>query len=174
MAASKPEMVDVARLIAAGSDLQGRIPLQQLERLGSMLVETGGEVEYNLHFGRDEENRQMITGEVAATVVMECQRCLQPVSIRLDRPMAWECVWSERQFPNIAGGHDPYLMVEEPVPLAGLVEDELILSLPLVARHEAHEVCSPPAYGGDDNNLQEPDTREPHPLAELARLKRDN
>lgn len=174
MAAKAPEMVNVARLIAAGSDLQGRLPLQQLERLGGMLVETGGEVEYNLHFGRDEEDRQMITGELAATVVMQCQRCLQPVNIRLDRTMAWECVWSETQFPNIAAGHDPYLMVEEPVSLAALVEDELILSLPLVARHEAHETCMPPAFDGGDDNTQEPDTREPHPLAELARLKRDN
>lgn len=172
MAARKPEMVNVARLIAAGSDLHGHLPLQSLERLGDMLVESEGEVEYNLHFGRDEQGRQMITGELGATVVMQCQRCLAPVSIRLQRPMAWECVWSEAQFPNIAPGHDPYLMVEEPVPLAGLVEDELILSLPLVARHEADEACAPPRFSSGEDRQEQPDTRESHPLAELARLKR--
>ena len=166
-------MVNVARLIAAGQQLQGRLPLRQLQRLADMLVETDGEVEYNLRFARDEQNRQMITGEVGATVVMQCQRCLQPVSIRLQRPMAWECVWSEAQFPNIAAGHDPCLLVEEPVPLAGLVEDELILSLPLVARHEAHEACAPPQFSSGEDKQDSPETREPHPLAELARLKRN-
>ncbi len=173
MSARQPEMVNVARLIAAGRQLQGRLPLQTMDRLGEMLVENKGEVEYNLHFVRDDQNRQMITGELVATVVMQCQRCLAPVSIQVQRSMAWECVWSEAQFPNIAAGHDPYLMEESPVALAGLVEDEMILSLPLVARHEAHEACTPPQFsGGEDGRQDEPDTREPHPLADLARLKR--
>jgi len=56
--------------------------------------------------------------------------------------------------------------------VATLVEDELLLSLPVVARHDDESPCRPTSqrFGPDDEAVAERD----NPFAVLERLKKDD
>ncbi len=167
--------MQVDRLIATGARRQGEVALSELPRLSAELLEATPVATYDMAFGRDEDGRQLVSGKLAVTVSMRCQRCLEPVQVTLAPQFVWECVWSETQFPNVAAGHDPYLLSEDPVPLYEMIEDELILSLPLVPGHQEHEACVPPAVPEAVAGAPEKTPKQrPHPLAGLAKLKRND
>ena len=50
------------------------IPLKSLERLGSALSGTEGEIAVDLQFDRDEEKQAFLSGSVKGELQLECQR----------------------------------------------------------------------------------------------------
>ena len=102
-----------------------------------------------------------------ATLNLECQRCLQPVAVPLDVSRSFRFVHGEATAAELdADSEDDVLALTRALDLHELVEDELILALPLVPRHE---VCTQPlaAPGGDPEPVEE----RPNPFAALAALK---
>ncbi len=101
-----------------------------------------------------------------AAVGLECQRCLQRmvVPLHIDRRLFF--VAGEEAAASLdAESEDDVLALEPVLDLRNLVEDELLLALPLVPRHE---VCPQPLPFREE---AEPPPAE-HPFAALAALKR--
>src|SRR5690606_6135407 len=119
----------------------------------------------------DAHGRMFLAVGVQAKPLLVCQRCLAPVEVSvdsnntlqllegpdlpdddLDDPEAPECIQGSKRFD-----------------LAGLVEDELILALPYVPRHD---VC-PALPDALRNASQAVETREkPSPFAALEALRK--
>lgn len=157
-----PSSIDPWRLAQDGSQLTGRVPLAGMTRLRGLVHELSGEAEAALCFGRDEQSRFRVTGRVAARVVLLCQRCLQPYTCELQAQPLLALLADESQVETLPQHYDP-LIVGSVLSPATLVEDELILALPLVARHPPG-VCRPP--GGEGGPADETH----RPFADLGRL----
>lgn len=72
-----------------------------------------------------------------------CQRCLQPVALTLRLQRRLRFVDDEAQAAELdADSEDDVLAIDRALDLHALVEDELLLALPMVARHER---CAAPA-----------------------------
>ncbi len=100
-----------------------------------------------------------------ATVSLECQRCLQPLRVPLHVDRRLFFVEGEVAAAALdTDCKDDVLTLEPAIDLRALIEDELLLALPLVPRHE---VCPEPLplRGDEDTPAQE------HPFAALAALK---
>jgi uncharacterized protein len=98
---------------------------------------------------------------------LECQRCLQPVDEYLDIARSFLFVHGEDAAAQLdADGEDDVLALTRSLDLRELLEDELLLSLPLVPRHE---VCPQPLVAPIDASPLE---EKPNPFAALASLKR--
>lgn len=71
-------------------------------------------------------------------------------------------------------GYDALEVGEEPLDLLALVEDELLLALPIVPAHDP-EVCQHPAgfVVEDEPESSEVEDKRPNPFSVLAQLKRD-
>jgi uncharacterized protein len=80
--------------------------------------------------------------KVEAGVVLTCQRCLGPVRRRLKSTS--RVVFAPESAPVLPADHEAVGGDPEKLDLAGLVEDELLLSLPLVPRHTPAEECNAP------------------------------
>lgn len=112
--------------------------------------------------------KRFIEVHAQAEVTLECQRCLQPFALPLQVRNRLEVVRSPSELENddeierIVGS--PKFDVLE------LIEDELILSLPSVPKHE---VCI--SVPGGSDSTDQPDTEEarPSPFAALEKLKKD-
>ena len=81
-------------------------------------------------------------------------------------------VWSEDQAKALPADLDPLLVTEERLSLAELLEEELLLALPLVALHD--ECPRPASTGSEPEPEGDPDdtqTNPDNPFAVLARLK---
>lgn len=169
-----PEHLDPWRSAERGLAFSGVVPVRELPRLRDLLLVLEGEVGYQIRFERDERGRPQIRGRVTTELVVECQRCLRPLSLPVVAELRLVVV---RALEEVCTLEDPFepLLVESGLfsPLE-LIEEELLLALPHVPLHTDPD-CRAPALPGDDAALPEavaaPIGGPESPFAVLADLK---
>jgi len=169
-----PLHLDVAALAADGGEQAGQWPLAMLPRLSESALPTetpDARVQWHVRG----EARPIVGGpaeiwlHVAADVRLAlcCQRCLGPVFETVGVDSALRFVHGENQAAALDGElEDDVLALERFTDLCALIEDELLLVLPLVPRHD---VCPSPLPVPDDAPVVDD---APHPFAALAGLKK--
>jgi uncharacterized protein len=130
-----PALIEPERLAEQGVSLAGRLPLGGLRRLGESLADRSGFVEVALHFRLEGRGRSTVTGRLAATLRLVCQRCLEPYDLAVDVPVHLVVVRTEREAERLGDAEDPLVVDQGSVSLAHLVEDELLLALPQIPAH---------------------------------------
>ena len=102
-----------------------------------------------------------------ATVQLECQRCLKPMTEALAAERSFQFVHGEDAAADLdADSEDDVLALTRALDARELVEEELLLELPIVPRHD---VCPDPIPVVADDL---PEEAAPNPFAKLAALKR--
>ncbi|WP_287601134.1 YceD family protein [Thiothrix sp.] len=119
--------------------MAGVMPLQQLPRLVEVVLAGSQDVAVTLDFTRSVGGRPMIKGHIRGNVVLECQRCMQPVTIPLDVPVEVALTTFESDERPEQEGLEAWLVEDERLFIQDFVEDEILLALPLAAKHEQCE-----------------------------------
>jgi len=168
MSKSLPTQIDPKRLAFQGSRLTGKITLKLMSRLLDSLHDGEGEVFIDWLFGLDDKQHPVVEGVLQAKLSIVCQRCLQPMAWEIDTTIAW--VFLNQQEPNfdeeILAGYEALSLINSPISLITLIEDELILNLPIVARHTACPTNEYQLPGENENkSLRE------NPFQVLSKLK---
>jgi len=156
--------------------LEGRWPLSGFRRLQEDAAATveGAEAAWSIRG----QQRSVSGGEpeiwlhlaAHARVWRECQRCLLPVELEVDVARALRFVADEATAEALdAESEDDVLALPRRLDLHDLVEDELLLALPLVPTHTTCPVPLPLSTTGEVDDVAEPADR---PFAVLERLKR--
>lgn len=157
--------------------LQGVLGLDAMPRLTGLLAESGGDVGVDLQFGVDEQGISYMRGRLSTQVTLICQRCMEPVTVPLEAEIAVGFAVSDERALAMPDSYEACVLTEESSLLAELVEDELILAMPLVAVHP-EQSCQPwfekqqeelSAAEGAPQEVAE----KKNPFAVLASLKRD-
>ena len=105
-----------------------------------------------------------------APVWLTCQRCLQPFELPLAFERRLRFVHGEAEAETLdAESDDDVLALGRSLDLRELVEDELLLALPIVPRHEVCLQPLPMAVG--EQALKDDVPERPHPFAALQALK---
>jgi len=130
-----PELIDPVRLADQGVDISGSYPLVALDRLVPLLHQTEGVVDFRLRFERDIGGRRLVKGQVLARLSLTCQRCLMPTWFSVKREVLLGIVANLTAANQLPVELDP-LVVENTLSVREIVEDELLLELPVVAMHE--------------------------------------
>jgi uncharacterized protein len=102
---------------------------------------------------------------------MICQRCLEPVVLPIHSECVYAVVNEGTSGQHLPKGYDVLEVGEDPLDLLALVEEELLLALPIVPLHDK-EVCQPPA-GPDEPEPNQDEVSRSNPFSVLAQLKRD-
>ena len=162
-----PPFLDPRKLADQEADIKGQTTVARLPRLAEFRDSQDEAVEVALRFARDEERRQCVSGTVKTTLTLTCQRCLEPVRCPVQANVSLVMVYDEEQIKALPEHLDPWLVTDERIVLAELLEEELLLALPLVAMHEQcptvlHESATPAAAA---------ETKRDNPFAVLAQLK---
>ena len=140
-----PLRLDVAAFAADGKALEGDWPGATLQRLASLQVPPQDLGQAAVHWRVQGERRAKagspaelwLTLSVQAPVWLTCQRCLQPMAVDLALERRLRFVHGESQAEALdAESDDDVLALPRWLDLRELVEDELLLGLPLVPRHE--------------------------------------
>lgn len=173
-----PEKLDLAAFARDGASLEGEWPAASLERLAeSGAPEAPAKGWPAVGWSLNGETRQPKGGKAQtwlqvtaqAQVALTCQRCLKPVEEHLDIDRWIRFVDTEAEAAELdADSDDDVLALPRHLDARELIEDELLLALPLVPRHE---VCPEPLAHADDEAESEEEER-PNPFAKLAALKR--
>ncbi|MDN5844287.1 MAG: YceD family protein [Alcaligenaceae bacterium] len=156
-----------------GQTIEGEAPMSGFSRLlDGLPKDQGGSVIWRLQGRRDALGRLFLDVQADGTIVLECQRCLQaliwPLSVRNELRMLASRSEVEAMDAREAQGEaddEEYILASASLDAIDVVEDELILALPYVPRHE---VCP-------DQVEPEPGTesRGPSPFAALGRFKKN-
>jgi len=158
-----PRWVVARKLAARGQVLNGSVATGELCRLTAAVSATDAAVEVELEFVPGDEVAE-IHGHVRVGVTLICERCLEPVEIGLEAAPALGLVRSDQDAAQLPGRLEPCFVPAEELDLFDLVEEELLLALPIVARHQ--EACG--RFGSLDPVT--PETAE-SPFRVLERLK---
>lgn len=173
-----PTRLDASKVFRQNVTIEGSLRLAELARLGEYLADEQGTIVVKLTFDKDEAGYRRIHGVVRADVNVICQRCLLPMTLRLEEPLLLALVTSEETARQLPENVDPWLMApdDDTLVTADIVEDQLILAMPIVALHTQ---CSADSVARQKlEELQEAsdtasDDRTQNPFAVLARLKSD-
>lgn len=161
----------------AGQTLAGSTPLTELPRLAAD-VPADAPTADPVHWQALAEWRARAGGpdqlwlhlQAQAAVPLSCQRCLAPVALELEVDRWFRFVDTEAQAEAEDDESEEDLLVLEPqFDMLALLEDELLMSLPLVPMHG--ECPSLPAFQAEDDPVQAQESK-PHPFAVLAGLKK--
>ena len=167
MSAPLPPVLDAWRMVAARRRFEGRLPLSGMTRLRDGLVDAEGDCRFEMEFGRDEVlDYRFVEMRIEAALPLQCQRTLErflhPVSLfqRLG------LITDEAQESALPEGVEPVLLdAGGELDPAGLVEDELILAIPVVPIDPRSTEIA--AEWSADVEVDE----KPNPFAALAALK---
>lgn len=181
-----PEHTDATKLFARNGSISAVLPVSRLERLQANLADPGSadarEVLVDLEFGHDGQGRRRLQGSLQTNVVQMCQRCLQPMQQELHCSLDLLVLDSESELKELnelpdaaAAALDVIVDEAGELDVLALIEDELLLSLPLVPMHEDAD-CS--AVLNDLKRKAEAadasgEGKSPNPFAVLAALKQD-
>jgi uncharacterized protein len=163
-----PEFVDPRRLAEHGRALKGEIALRLMSRLRPLLADVDGAVTVHLSFELDELARPRVLVTVRAELTLQCQRCMGPVVVVVDSSTTLGIVETEQEATRLPEGYEPLVVNYEPVSVATLVEDELLLSLPIVPMHPLNQCPTTGWVRRQDLPVGHP---EDSPFAVLATLK---
>lgn len=142
MKATLPKWINPYTLAKQGTELAGSLSVADMSRLSALLSRPVGEVELKLRFGQDLDRGYSVHGSLYAKVPLLCERCGQEFQYPLMAEPRLRPVMTEAQADKLPAEYEPLLVNEEQkVELVHLVEEELILALPMFAKHVENE-CS--------------------------------
>ena len=152
---SLPHTVDVFKLAVQGARLSGQIESAHLSRLGEVAPVVPGSVHAELEFFIGDEGFAEVSGSVRGEVSLSCQRCLGQLSQVLSGEFTLGAVRKDEDAVGLPRRLDPWLVDSESSDLHALIEDELLLNLPIVALHPSG-ACEPGlrfSFGEDESNM---------------------
>ena len=121
-----------------GRVLEGTLPVLRLERLHDLLTEVSGEISFRLLGCKGEHGELMLQLTIRGLLPLACQRCLKAVLFDLDVDCLLELVpeGGDMSQDELEDDTRDFLPVAGELYVAELVEDEILLALPVAPRHE--------------------------------------
>ncbi|MFZ9994449.1 MAG: YceD family protein [Steroidobacteraceae bacterium] len=155
--------VDVERLADLAEHLAVSVPAVEMPRLRDVLSRPEGTVSGDLRFAR-RKGRPMVQVSVQAKLPLRCQRCLQPVWVEVAGESEVWFVSEESEADGLEPSVEPTLAPQWKMAPQAVLEEELLLAMPLIPRHGESEQCQPTsAIAPDEAAVQ-------RPFADLGKL----
>jgi uncharacterized protein len=163
--------LDVDPLADGQASIDFSIPLAEFPRLTPLLARTEGEVRGHVRFAR-ELGIPVANVEVDCEVELTCQRCFGPMKWPVEGDERVAMVASDTEADRVPEGRETIFAPDHRISLRDLVEEEMLLQLPIVPLHEPADCAEQPSEPAPERepaseNVQRPFER----LGEL--LKRD-
>jgi uncharacterized protein len=137
MSPAPADHVNAVELAGRSAELERHLTLGQLPRLRVSGALEGTHVEARLTFGRF-DGRTTVRAQVQGEVILTCQRCMRPCACGVAEDASLVVVRSDAE--EVPGGYEPLLGDAERLSLGELIEEQVLLGLPLVPKH-AEERC---------------------------------
>ncbi len=156
MSGGLPATIDPIQLAERAEHLAGTLPLDGMARLAESCSDRLGSVRIDLQFEQSGDTRIFAgRGTVDAEIRVPCQRCLEPMALSLTVRPQW-------LFARPGEGREPpidedaeVIEVDRPVVLSELIEDELLLAMPMIPMHRLEE-CPARHYCATDGERKNP------------------
>ena len=137
-----PLTIEPRRLANNGETLSGQYVLHEMLRLGELLHDKSGKISFQLQFTHDDDSRMsFIMGEIQANIHIVCQRCLGCMDLEIQRTVYLGIPDGHDEIIKLPDDCEPLILDEQSISLGSLIEDEVLLAIPIAPMHDAEE-CS--------------------------------
>jgi uncharacterized protein len=168
---SKP--LDIDRLADGEADVDFAVPLAELPRLRSQLTSVEGMVRGRVHFTR-ESGFVVADLTLGGAATLACQRCLQLMTEPVQSAVRVALITAEADASRVPEHLEPVLALGGRITAGELVEEELLLALPIVPLHAQASDCAVPVDGsavsGAPLVADGPEQTTQKPFAQLDKL----
>jgi uncharacterized protein len=161
MAEGWSKLLDIGPLAEGRAEVDFSIPLQEFPRVLPLLAAPDGIARGQVHFAR-ESGIAVAEVTVDADVTLQCQRCLAPLNWPVHSSGRAALVADAAEAERVPQPLETVLAPEHRISIRDLVEEELLLALPLVPRHENDE-----CIGGSAGT---PEDKTHRPFGQLSEL----
>jgi uncharacterized protein len=160
----------VQKEVAQKGCFEGEVALSELKRLGELLQlddagVVGRSIAVTFEFLRSGFDAPMLAGQLQTSLELECQRCLKPLEFPMELNFRLLIDASDEILSQ--SSEDTLYSDDGYIDIAEVVEDELILAIPLVAMHE-DTACN---ENWRDSELPAETPMKENPFAVLQQLK---
>lgn len=165
--ATLPYLIEPGKWADRDAPLDAVVPLSRFTRLLDGALTNVGEVRVQARFDRDARGFPHLSGQLHTSLSLTCQRCLDAVVMPVTAEVDVFLLADEALAERLSEDEDFVVFSDGQLDLPELLEDELILALPLVARHED---CEAQVELIEAEPIIEPAPKE-NPFLVLAGLK---
>ena len=153
-----PAYVDTRKIFLQQAQIDGTVALERLSRFRS------------LQFSVNKSGQKLIGGKLSADVEVCCQRCLQPFVINLADDINLVLFSNEEVAAGQLGPKlEPWICEDYRLDLASVVEEQLILCMPIVNYHPGKNCLDKLDYKKQGENHTDSTT---NPFSVLRTLKK--
>ena len=182
-----PERLDAAHFADKRKRLVGQIKTQNMHRLQHSVVSMPALVDVELHFTRGVYGYPKLSGNINHSLVLRCERCLDDLNLIIDRSIDITLKPEAETLPDgitamtslqAEGGKQANIEAQQNIEyydydgkilmLTELLEEELLLALPLIPKHKDISLCNQDMIAWLAAN-DVPEQKRPSPFAILKR-----
>lgn len=165
-----PNTVSAKTWAKSQKQYYGYIEVKELKRLCELLVAFDGKVYSEGQFGFDTSGKLIFSGTIKAEVDLQCQRCMGRLKHQLQQTFRLCVVADDNAAKQLSSSNTPYeplICEDDKVSIKDVLEDEIILGLPVVAMHATQCAAKTDSYESDEAKAE----TAPNPFASLKALK---
>ena len=132
-------VIDCPSFAREAKSLQGDLPIASLTRTLDLLADPAGTLSYRIEGRMGERKRPQLILRVEGVLPLSCQRCLGGIAypLRLENTLEFVADEADLTQEEIEDDSKDFLPAQAEVDVLALIEDEIILGLPSVPRHES-------------------------------------
>ena len=171
-----PDRLDIKAFVQADARMTGHDSLLKYQRLAQEAkglhpdLYVDWQATGELRAVPGEAGQQWLHLQAQSSFPMVCQRCLGPVDVPLEVDRSFRFVADEATAEALDDDvEEDLLAISREFDLRELIEDELLMSLPVVPRHE--ECPEHVTMEVADEDFEAASVEKPNPFAALAKLR---
>ena len=167
-----PLQFDPVLFAKQGRSVAGQIAAHELPRIAEVAAKSDCIINVTMSFSTSSLGFPMVQGTIEGSIVQTCQRCLGDVAIEINQQFELLLIKPESQELASQEGVEIFEYSDQFVSTIKLIEDEIILAMPIVAKHQNIEDCDPNArkWLQQSDHLPVEEKRR-NPFASLKNLK---
>ena len=147
--------------------------VKDFPQLCEVLYNDEGEVKVLIQ-GRYDHNKQcLLETEVKANLTLECQTSFEPIDYVVDSKVTYCTVIKEEQVEDVSEDYEAILIEDGLIDMKKVIEDELILSVPIAANKPTGELTQKMSFGELDEEAIAKEEEASNPFSVLTGLKKD-
>ncbi len=170
-----PVRVDPYRLAEQSLTVSGFLQTDKMDRYKSSVIRADKQIHAQLDFSKQGAEHYLLQGHIKTAATLVCQRCLEDYQHQIENKFELSIVASDFQAGQEMESVEPLVIPEgEMLELTELLEDEIILALPVVSMHQNDADCQLPEVqqSAVEETVEDKETK-PSPFEVLKDLKRD-
>lgn len=149
-----PQHLDPRKFAQQGITLMGEIELRGLPRIAELALPGTSEIRVELAFEVNDQKQRVLRGQIEATLPVMCQRCMDVCDQHLKGELNLGIVWDEEKAKQLPKSLDAWIAPEGPSDIYEVIEEEMLLCLPMASYHD-HQCVDIAHYSSGDDATEE-------------------